>query len=539
LEYALKSIQIKKEIGSFGKLAVSQIAAANIYDKKGQHQKAISLFKEALTNAENTGYMEYIIKAHQGLSKAYSKTKNFEKAYHHQSLYVSYNDSVSNTENAEMINEMEKKFQSERKEQEIALLNKTNALKDVELAKASEESKRKSMQLYGSFVVGLILLVFAVVVVRNNQQRKKANEMLAQKNAEITKQKEIVEEQHQEITDSISYAKRIQTALLTSDNYWEQISKEHFVLLKPKDVVSGDFFWAFQTENNLAIWVAADCTGHGVPGAFMSMLGISFFNEIVVENNITNPAEILNKLRGKIIKALEQKGVDTQQKDGMDLALCVWDKNTNLLSFSGANNPLWLIRSVRHSGLDPESVNEIAGQARNDVDNWITSPLSKQLVHKWRSEESAIMIGTTTALNDNPQLNVREWNGKNPTRIVIDLHDRLPQSLNLFDKSMPTIVFSLSKENSTNNLTYVKINEAKTLLQEALNELYKCNIQSVIVEGGATLLQSFIDQHLWDEARVFVGNKKFTTGLKAPSLKGNLIAEELIDIDHLKWIVNN
>jgi serine phosphatase RsbU (regulator of sigma subunit) len=174
---------------------------------------------------------------------------------------------------------------------------------------------------------------------------KKANELLAQKNEEITKQKEIVEEQHQEITDSISYAKRIQTALLTSDNYWEQISKEHFVLLKPKDVVSGDFFWAFQTENNLAIWVAADCTGHGVPGAFMSMLGISFFNEIVVENNITNPAEILNKLRGKIIKALEQKGVDTQQKDGMDLALCVWDKNTNLLSFSGANNPLWLIRN--------------------------------------------------------------------------------------------------------------------------------------------------------------------------------------------------
>ncbi|HRN41479.1 MAG TPA: tetratricopeptide repeat protein, partial [Vicingus sp.] len=346
LEYALKSIQIKKEIGSFGKLAVSQIAAANIYDKKGQHQKAISLFKEALTNAENTGYMDYIIKAHLGLSKAYHKVKDFEKAYHHQSLYVTYNDSVSNTKNAEMINEMEKKFQSERKEQEIALLNKTNALKDVELAKASEESKRKSMQLYGSVVVGLILLVFAGVVVRNNRQRKKANQLLAQKNEEITKQKEIVEEQHKEITDSINYAKRIQTALLTSDEYWKEISEEHFVYLKPKDVVSGDFFWAFQTPENLALWVVADCTGHGVPGAFMSMLGISFFNEIVVENNITDAGEILNKLREKIIKALEQKGVDTQQKDGMDLALCVWDKKTETLSYSGANNPLWIIRNA-------------------------------------------------------------------------------------------------------------------------------------------------------------------------------------------------
>jgi serine phosphatase RsbU (regulator of sigma subunit)/Flp pilus assembly protein TadD len=356
LEYALKSIAIKKEIGSLGKIAVSQIAAAKIYNKKGQHQKAINLFNEALQNAENTGYMDYIIKAHEGLSIAFGSVKNFEKAYFHQSRFMALNDSVTNKENTEMINELEKKFQSERKEQEIALLNKTNALKDVKLEKASEESKRKSIQLYGSLIVGLILLVFAIVIFRNNQQRKKTNQLLTQKNEEITKQKEIVEEQHQEITDSISYAKRIQTALLTSDNYWEQISKEHFVLLKPKDVVSGDFFWAFQTDNNLAIWVAADCTGHGVPGAFMSMLGISFFNEIVVENGITNPSKILDKLRSKIIKALEQKGVDTQQKDGMDLALCAWDKNSDVLTFSGANNPLWVVRLIDNN-LEQESEN--------------------------------------------------------------------------------------------------------------------------------------------------------------------------------------
>src|SRR5690606_24792376 len=119
LEYALKSIQLKKEIGSFGKIAVSQIAAAKIFNKKGQHQKAISLFSEALQNAENTGYVDYMIKAHQGLSQAYSKIGDYKKAYHHQSFYVSLNDSITNKENAEMINEMEKKFQSERKEQEI------------------------------------------------------------------------------------------------------------------------------------------------------------------------------------------------------------------------------------------------------------------------------------------------------------------------------------------------------------------------------------------------------------------------------------
>ena len=350
LEYALKSIKIKKEIGSYGKIAISQIAAGKIYNKKGQHNKAMQLFKEALENAENTGYLDYIIKAHEGLSITYANLKQHEKAYFHQSQYITLADSVTNKENTELINEMEKKYQNERKEQEIKLLNKTNALKDVELQKAGEESKRKSIQLYGSIGVGIILLGFLVFVYRANQQRKRSNLLLTQKNKEITHQKEIVEEQHREITDSISYAKRIQTALLTSDEYWSQISPEHFVLLKPKDVVSGDFFWAFHTENNLAIWVAADCTGHGVPGAFMSMLGISFFNEIVVENNITQPAEILNKLREKIIKALEQKGVDTQQKDGMDLALCVWDKNTNKLSFSGANNPLWIVTSSLEGG---------------------------------------------------------------------------------------------------------------------------------------------------------------------------------------------
>jgi len=348
LEFALKSIEIKKEIGANGKLAISQIAAAKIYNKKGNHQKALTLFKEALKNAENTGYLEYVIKAHLGLSQTYENLQNFEKAYYHQSQFITFNDSVTNKENTELINEMEKKYQNERKQQEIELLNKTNALKDVKLAKADEESKRKSLQLFGSFGVGLILLVLVLVVFKSSQQRKRNNVLLQQKNHEITHQKEIVEEKNKEITDSINYAKRIQTALLTSDEYWRQISPQHFVLLKPKDVVSGDFFWAFHTENNIAIWVAADCTGHGVPGAFMSMLGISFFNEIVVENNITQPAKILNKLREKIIKSLEQKGLNTQQKDGIDLALCVWDKNTNQLSYSGANNPLWIIRKTEN-----------------------------------------------------------------------------------------------------------------------------------------------------------------------------------------------
>lgn len=188
--------------------------------------------------------------------------------------------------------------------------------------------------------------------------KERTAEIILQKD-EISLQKSIAEERHKEITDSINYAKRIQLALLTSIEYWDSISPENFVLWQPKDVVSGDFHWAYQltignknlmTSQEIAIWCAADCTGHGVPGAFMSMLGMSFLNEIVVENINLKPADVLNKLRKKIISALEHGGKgNIEQKDGMDVALCVWHKETNMLEFAGANNPVWIIRPIKAS----------------------------------------------------------------------------------------------------------------------------------------------------------------------------------------------
>jgi serine phosphatase RsbU (regulator of sigma subunit) len=181
-------------------------------------------------------------------------------------------------------------------------------------------------------------------------------EIVLQKD-EISLQKHIVEEKHREISDSINYAKRIQSALLTSQEYWDAISADNFVIWRPKDVVSGDFHWAYQitigskhlmTSQEIAVWCAADCTGHGVPGAFMSMLGMSFLNEIVIENVNLKPADILNKLRKKIISALEHGGTgNIEQKDGMDMALCVWHKNTNILEYAGANNPVWIMRPIK------------------------------------------------------------------------------------------------------------------------------------------------------------------------------------------------
>lgn len=353
LEYALKALKIKKEIGSIGKLAITQIAAAKVYDKKGQFQKALSMYQDALENAETTGYFDYVIKAHQGLSKVYSRIKDFERAYHHQSLYVSYSDSITNTKNAEMITQMEKKFQNERKQQEIELLNKTSALKDIKLEKAGEENKRKSLQLYGSLLVVLILLILAGIIFKSSQQRKKNNLLLQQKNTEITRQKEIVEEQHKEITDSISYAKRIQEAILPSRYSLTENLKNGFVLFKPKDVVSGDFYW-LENHQEAIYFAAADCTGHGVPGAMVSVICSNALSKSLLEENIANPGKILDRTRELVVERFAKSDADV--KDGMDISLVALQQITNTktknnpnlpsyaVQWAGANNPLWIVR---------------------------------------------------------------------------------------------------------------------------------------------------------------------------------------------------
>lgn len=189
-----------------------------------------------------------------------------------------------------------------------------------------------------------------------------------QRTKELRDEKEKVEEAHKEITDSINYAKTIQSALLPSDSEFKKIFPESFVLFRPKNIVSGDFFWietqfsvnssqpSANTSKELptagsqlstVIFAVADCTGHGVPGGFMSMLGTSFLKEIVNERKITQPAEILNQLRDKVIDALKQKGIEGENKDGMDLALCSikFDETSAKyeMSFAGANNPLWIV----------------------------------------------------------------------------------------------------------------------------------------------------------------------------------------------------
>lgn len=153
-----------------------------------------------------------------------------------------------------------------------------------------------------------------------------------------------VEKQRKELTDSIKYASYIQSALLPAPGLFQRLLKEYFIFFRPRDLVSGDFYWIGKHKNQVII-AAADCTGHGVPGAFMSILGISFLNEILGRAAFTNAAGILNQLRERVMKALHQTGEKDEQKDGMDISLCIVDFENAILEFAGANNPVYVVRN--------------------------------------------------------------------------------------------------------------------------------------------------------------------------------------------------
>ena len=198
------------------------------------------------------------------------------------------------------------------------------------------------------------------------------NQDLEQINEEITVQKALVEEKNKDITDSIRYAVKIQTALLTSRNYMRDCFRDHFLLYEPKDILSGDFYWAYDTEEVL-VWMVADCTGHGVPGSLMSMLGNSFINEIVIEKGLRDPGKILDELRDHVINALSHNE-SSRTRDGMDLALCVWHKSDNKLVFSGAKNPVWIVRTQ--------------GEPANNYDRKHTGESS--VLYEWRGNNQPV-----------------------------------------------------------------------------------------------------------------------------------------------------
>lgn len=235
------------------------------------------------------------------------------------------------------------------------------------------------------------------------------------------------------------------------------------------------------------------------------------------------------------------KGVERMLKVGIDVHVGILENecreiNKRFFTFHEKKRPFVILKWAETSNgfIDIERTNTEFGEP-----TWITGEKSLLRVHQMRAVEDAILVGTNTALKDNPSLTVRLCEGRNPVRIVIDNKMRLPKTLNLFDGTVRTIVFNSIKNEESENIEFVKINFDKKLVRHILKNLYQRNIQSLIVEGGKQLLDSFIAANLWDETFRFIGNKHFTSGIEAPKLPGNPVLSEKIDSDQLLTYKNS
>jgi len=361
LDYFLQALKIFEELGDKNGMTYQLNSIANLYNDLKQYKKAKNYANKGLKLAKEIEALDLEQEVYGALTETYKGLNNYKKALEYKDKWIELKDSIFSTEKTASIADLQNKYNSEKQAiiDSIATA-KQMEIKDAEIAQANAEKKVQQTQRNMFIIAFALMLLLAGFVFRSYRQKRKANLLLAeqkaqiieaneelnQQNEEITDQKEKIEEIHHEISQSIDYATRLQGAILPEQKILTKYLSEHFVLFKPKDKVSGDFYWWAHIENHTII-TAADSTGHGVPGAFMSMLGTSFLRDIVQKEYVTHTGVILRKLRKEIIKALKQTGEVGEQKDGMDMAIISIDHETNIVQFSGANNPLYIINPNR------------------------------------------------------------------------------------------------------------------------------------------------------------------------------------------------
>ncbi|MBI3501988.1 MAG: SpoIIE family protein phosphatase [Bacteroidetes bacterium] len=351
-QYILRSINYNKAIKTTD-YYFWLIELGKVYMSMQKYDDAEKVFLESFHYADsvrNNGYWyDEIASTSSRLSNLYLRKGDYKNAHRFLSEMVIAKDSINAREKRNNLHETELQFYFNKKEQEASIKEKFTE------SEHQAEIKRRNIILWSVAGGFLLVFVFSVFIFRSYRQKQKANIIITQQKeeverekAEIEKQKEIIAEKNKDITDSINYAKRIQEAILPAKEIKYRIFPDAFVLFQPKDVVSGDFYW-FTEKNGKRIIAAVDCTGHGVPGAFMSMIGNAFLNEIVNQRGITQPSEILSELRHNIIHSLKQKDKEGGTQDGMDIALLSFDDENNIAEFAGAHNPLLMCRKENGS----------------------------------------------------------------------------------------------------------------------------------------------------------------------------------------------
>jgi len=361
IRYYEESIRIKNDIGDQAGVSRTLGIIADLLISEGEYQSAIIRLEKSQRIAISIELTPQIKENYKSFSRAYKMLGDKSKALSYFELFYNLHDSLFNEETQKQFTEMQTRFETEQKQKEIELLYKEKKLRNIEL-KQKNETLTKQKAIIFSIIGGLIMLIiFSVVVYRQYRQKKQANEILKQQKEEIssqrdeiTTQRDQIEDQRDEIsminkdlTASIRYALRIQQALLPDEQTSKKLFGEHFLIYMPKDIVSGDFYWtSSRTEpdgSTSLIVAAADCTGHGVPGAFMSIVAMNLLEKAVHSEKLQHPSAILNYISNNIHILLRHSNNESELKDGMDISLCYFNREKGKLEFAGARNSLLII----------------------------------------------------------------------------------------------------------------------------------------------------------------------------------------------------
>jgi serine phosphatase RsbU (regulator of sigma subunit)/Tfp pilus assembly protein PilF len=376
LEYYKKSLKIREEIDDKDGLTMSCNRLANLLLKMNNPVLAKEFALRSFSISKELGFPQNIEISAQMLSQIYEREKNGMLALEMHKLSIQMRDSINN-QNTQQATVLQQAKYDYEKQKTI-----DDAKHQTLLNEQEDQKERQKIITYS--IVGILFLVvlFLIFVFNRLQITRKQKKQIELQNSELEIQKKIVEEKNEEITDSIHYAKRIQAAILPSEKAVKESLPDSFIFYKPKDIVAGDFYW-LEKKNGKILFAACDCTGHGVPGAMVSVVCVNGLNRSVREHGLTDPAQILDKTREIVIQEFEKS--EDEVKDGMDVSLCVLDENK--LHWAGANNPLWIIRPKRHCGPDPQSHEQILGQAQNDEYKILEYKPDKQPIGKYAEEK--------------------------------------------------------------------------------------------------------------------------------------------------------
>lgn len=373
LDYLLRSLKIQEGNDDKAGIAFSKNNIASVLYKLGRHQDALVYGKQSLELARELGFPDIISRASQTLSKLYAQAGDYKNAFEMHLLYKQMADSISNENNRKSSIRRDFQYVYDKKLAADSI-RAMEERKTFEVKMKQEKTQRMALYLGISLIAvftGFIYNRFRVTQRQKNVIALQKLEVEKQKTF-VEKQNKVIEEKNKDITDSITYAKRIQQAKLPQIEDIYKALPDSFVLFKPKDIVSGDFYF-FHQKGNVVYIAAADCTGHGVPGALMSMICSEQLNDAV--KNHSDTSTILEFVNRGLKASLRQSDQEGSSRDGMDIALCAIDIESRVIRFSGANRPLWVVKKDEAEIIELKSTKKAIGGFTEDEQRYATQEI--------------------------------------------------------------------------------------------------------------------------------------------------------------------